>query len=582
MSAHAEIPSPNESPTVPAPPVGIRERLRARAARRPVVSQEGLTLLVSLYLSIACNLSLWRAFVASVDVGSPRGALTAFCFFAAITMLHWALLTALQTRWTAKALLTLVVLISAAAAYYMGNYTVYMDPDMLRNVLHTEPKESVELLTAGFWLHMVLYAGLPAALIWRVGIERVSWKRAALRRAAALFVALLVAIVAGGIAFQDLAPLMRNHKDMRYLITPGNVVASLVAVLADNVSTRGQPREKIAEDARVASVPGARPKLLVIVAGETVRAQNWGLNGYRRQTTPELARLDVINFSDVTACGSSTEVSLPCMFSQLGRRDYDAGRIKRSESLLHVLERAGVATLWRDNQTGCKGVCEGLRFESFLHANDPDWCDGERCLDEVMLDGLFFGLDPAAGDRVIVLHQLGNHGPAYFSRYPADLRRFTPTCETSQLGDCTRDQIVNSYDNAILYTDRFLAKTISLLEAEEHYETAMIYVSDHGESLGESGLYLHGIPYTIAPDVQTKVPLVLWFSRRWEVGRGLDRNCLKAGAGKPVSHDNLFSTVLGMLQVRTRAYDRDMDLLADCSAQVPVAGLETSLPPGAK
>ncbi|WP_322618991.1 phosphoethanolamine transferase [Arenimonas daejeonensis] len=358
---------------------------------------------------------------------------------------------------------------------------------------------------------------------------------------------------------------MRNQKELRYLITPGNVVASLVAVISADSAGHGQPLRPIAEDAHVERVTGARPKLLVIVVGETVRAQSWGLNGYARQTTPELAALDVVNFSNVTACGSSTEVSLPCMFSLRGRRDYDARDIKRSESLLHVLERAGIRTLWRDNQTGCKGVCEGLAFESFLHSDDPAWCDGERCLDEVMLDNLFETLDPAAGDRVIVLHQLGNHGPGYYRRYPARFRRFTPTCDTDDLGACRREEIVNAYDNAVLYTDHVLAKAIAGLDAQQGFDAGMMYVSDHGESLGENGLYLHGIPYAIAPDVQTKVPLFLWFSQRWAESYGVDRPCLRARQSAALGHDNLFSTVLGLMQVRTRAYDPELDLLSNCS-----------------
>jgi lipid A ethanolaminephosphotransferase len=298
--------------------------------------------------------------------------------------------------------------------------------------------------------------------------------------------------------------------------------------------------------------------------GETVRAQNWGLNGYERQTTPQLRDIGPINFTDVTSCGSATEVSVPCMFSPFGRAHYDEDRISHTQSLLNVLDHAGIGVLWRDNQTGCKGVCEGLPFQSFEHATDPHTCTAEGCLDEVMLKGLADEIARRPGDQVIVMHQLGSHGPSYSKRYPERLRRFTPTCETADLGDCTREQIVNAYDNSVLATDDFLARTIRFLAEQSSRETAMIYLSDHGESLGENGLYLHGVPYAIAPDTQTHVPMVMWFSPGLVQDAKLDTACLKREAAEPASHDNLFPSILGLLQVSTREYQPAYDLFAKC------------------
>jgi lipid A ethanolaminephosphotransferase len=205
-------------------------------------------------------------------------------------------------------------------------------------------------------------------------------------------------------------------------------------------------------------------------------------------------------------------------------------------------------------------------------ADDPVLCANGRCMDEILLSDLparVRELDQARpGDRVIVLHQLGNHGPSYFERYPAAFRRFTPTCDTPELGDCSREQIVNSYDNAVLYTDHFLARAIDLLRNEPGYDSALVYVSDHGESLGENGLFLHGVPQAIAPSQQTHVPMVMWFSPGFVSDSGLDLACLRREAAQPASHDNLFPSVLGLLQVRTEAYRRDDDLFATCRSPV--------------
>jgi lipid A ethanolaminephosphotransferase len=388
-------------------------------------------------------------------------------------------------------------------------------------------------------------------------------------RGACLLAAAAVATASALVSFQDLSALMRNHRELRHLITPGNYLVSLAVVLTDH-DRKPASRTPVGRDAHVAARPaGARPRVLVLVIGETQRAQNWGLNGYARQTTPQLARIDPVNFRDVTACGTSTEVSLPCMFSPYGRARYDKARIEGSESLLHVLDHAGIAVRWRDNQSGCKGVCAGLPFVAFQQGKGARDCDGESCLDEVMLDGLAAEIAQQPGDIVVVLHQLGNHGPGYHRRYPPRLRRYTPTCDSDDLGDCSRAQIVNSYDDAVLYTDEFLARTIRLLAAQTDHDAALIYVSDHGESLGERGLYLHGLPYAIAPRTQTRVPMVVWLSPALSAARGIDAACLRARAMRPASHDNLFHSVLGLMQVRTSAYVRDLDLFTGCTAQNP-------------
>ncbi|HEY5800243.1 MAG TPA: sulfatase-like hydrolase/transferase, partial [Burkholderiaceae bacterium] len=297
---------------------------------------------------------------------------------------------------------------------------------------------------------------------------------------------------------------------------------------------------------------------------------NWGLNGYARQTTPELAQLDVVNFSKVTSCGTNTEVSVPCMFSPYGRASYDEKAIRRHESVLHVLDHAGVKTLWRDNQSGCKGVCDGLPAENLSDATDPALCKNGLCQDEILLSNLTETLKRNNGPLVLVLHQLGNHGPAYSARYPQRFRRYAPTCETGDLGKCTREQIVNSYDNAVSYTDHVVAQAIRQLGAQQSHDAALIYVSDHGESLGENGLYLHGIPYAIAPREQGEVPMAMWLSPGYSASTGITSACLRQWAREPASHDNLFHSMLGMMQVDTSAYQRGSDLSAACGAALAV------------
>jgi lipid A ethanolaminephosphotransferase len=527
---------------------------------RPELSLETLILLTSVFFSVFSNLPFWQHAVPD-PLAQWR---FAFSLFLVVTAMHAFLLGLVTSRWVAKPLLSLLLLVTAIAAYYMHAYGIYLNTDMMRNVLQTDGRESSELLSAGLVLPIVS-AMVPIALLWRVRIRRRQWLRALGVRAAFLGGLSLVGGAGALLSFQDLSSLIRNQRQVRYLVTPANYLVSLSQVLLADPPGVKPPRLPIGSDAHLLPVARrGKPRLVVIVVGETARAKNWGLNGYVRNTTPELAQAGVINFSDVTSCGSSTEVSLPCMFSPYGRHKYDRDAIERHQSVLHVLQRAGTQVLWRDNQSGCKGVCEGLAFDRLTDAKDTVLCNGQRCLDEILLRDLEARVPPGVGDRVVVLHQLGNHGPSYFERYPARFGKFTPTCETAELGKCSRGQIVNAYDNALLYTDHFLASTIGRLKRLQGYDTAMIYVSDHGESLGENGLYLHGLPYAIAPREQMRVPMVMWFSPDFARDNHLDLACLRQRATRPASHDHLFSSLLGLMQVGTSVYDRSWDLFAEC------------------
>ncbi|MGB3392296.1 MAG: phosphoethanolamine--lipid A transferase [Stenotrophomonas sp.] len=530
---------------------------------RPQLSTETLVLLASVFFALACNGLFWRSAMAT----NPGSLLFALSLFMLLTGVHAFLFGLLLWRWNAKLLLTLLLVATAFAAHYMNSFNVYLDADMLRNVLATDHKESRELMTPALLLPLLGYAVLPCLLLWRLRLRKRSWGRALLWRALFLL-GVAVATTAGAlVSFQNISALMRNHREVRYLATPINYLVALKQNLSSSNPIRNQPKLPLGTDAKATPrAAGSKPRLLVLVVGETVRAQNWGLNGYERQTTPELAQTSSINFRDMHSCGTSTEVSLPCMFSALGRHDYDEKKIRAQQSLLHVLEHAGIGTLWRDNQSGCKGVCEGLDIQRLDDAKKPGLCADGRCMDEILLDDLATQVRAKPGDRVVVLHQLGNHGPSYFQRYPAQFRQFTPTCDTPDLGKCSREQIVNSYDNAIRYTDHFLSRTIATLRGIDDYDTAMIYLSDHGESLGEKGLYLHGMPYAIAPEEQTRVPMLMWLSPGFASDRGIGMGCLQQRAQQRADHDNLFPSVLGLMQVKTSLYDRSRDIFAGCES----------------
>jgi lipid A ethanolaminephosphotransferase len=550
------------------PSAGSAERFTFTASVEQVVAA------VCVFWAFSAN----RMFL-DVALKNLGGATNALGFgLALLTMLvslHYLLITPFAFRRTVKPLLTLLLFGTAVATHYMQSYGAVLDASMMRNVFRSDPAEVRELLSWTMTAHLLVFAGLPAALLWRVRIEHRRWPRAAAGKLAGVLLAAIAFFAALLPVFKPFASLVRTHREIRHLAAPANFVWASGAVALTQIRGATKPRQPIGLDAAPGPLWSARsrPLVVVLVVGETARAANWGLSGYARQTTPELARLPVINFSDVTSCGTDTETSLPCMFAPVGRRDYDEARIRGSESLLHVLGHAGAAVHWRDNQSGCKGVCAGLSQDEVMSLNAAGICSDGRCLDEGLLVGLNDRLAAAHAARgtpptqLLVLHQLGNHGPSYFRRYPPAFAHFTPACEKDDLQQCTRDEIVNAYDNALLYTDHVLAGIIATLQRNEaDVDSALVYVSDHGESLGEANLYLHGLPWFIAPKEQKQVPMVMWLSSGFARANALDTECLRRRAAAPATHDHLFHTVLGLLGVTTSLYEPEWDLGHGCRA----------------
>ncbi len=573
---------------------------RAAPSLSFTVALEPLMLAASLFWALGANRLFFAAALKDrvfTQAGTWGFALAMLLMLVAVNFL---LLSLVCTHRTAKPVIAALTVATAFATYFMQTYGAYLDPSMMRNVLRTDVAEARELFSWALLPHLLLHAVLPLALLWRVRVAPRSWGRAAVWRLGAALGAGVLLVGALLTIFQPFASMMRNHKEMRYLATPSNFLWSTAAVGVAQMRGAAKPRQPIGLDAKpgAAMASRTRPLLLVLVVGETARAANWGLNGYTRQTTPELAALAalpmsatqpslsktgmLLNFPDVTACGTNTETSLPCMFAPVGRRDYDEARIRGSQSLLHVVARAGVAVHWRDNQSGCKGVCEGLSQDEVASLKLPGVCSDGRCLDEGLLHGLderlsalsaqSKGTSPQASagapSQMLVLHMLGNHGPSYFRRYPLAFARFQPACMSDDLQKCSTQEIVNAYDNALLYTDHVLASLVAKLQAASGtVDSVVLYVSDHGESLGEHRLFLHGLPWSIAPDVQKRVPMTMWFSPGAPQALGLNLPCLASRSQAPVTHDHLFHTVLGLLDVQTALHQAPLDLAQGCRSE---------------
>ncbi|QXI36410.1 phosphoethanolamine transferase [Pseudomonas xantholysinigenes] len=542
----------------------------------PEVSTARLVLLFALALVLFYNFSTWRALNGLVPMEGPWG----MAFFGSFALFLWAaftlLLTLVSFRPLLKPALTLVALVSAAAAYFMNTYGVVIDTVMVQNIIETNPMEAAALFSARLVGYLLVLGVLPAAIIWLTPVRYSPFLRGLLNKVLVIAGCLLVVAVCVGAFYSTYAPVFRQEEKVTHFINPTNYIYAVSKFTKQRLGIKENlVVQPIGEDALMPRKVNADGKksLMILVVGETARADHFALNGYARDTNPELSKLDILNFANVSSCGTSTAVSVPCMFSKFPREDYSDKKGKTYQSLLDILQRVGVSVLWLDNNSDCKGTCLRVPNRDIPKDQPGPFCDGENCLDEALLQDLQAYIDKQQDNALIVLHADGSHGPEYYDRYPKSMERFTPVCHTNQLGSCSNEELVNVYDNTILYTDFFLSKVVALLKHNEaRFDTTMLYVSDHGESLGENGVYLHAAPYAIAPKAQTHVPMVMWFGNGALDGMGVDRGCLAQQAGTAeLSHDNLFHSVLGLYGVHTSLYQPALDIFHGCKRKMTVA-----------
>lgn len=535
------------------------------------VRPEWVTLIASAFLLIGCNFVLWQHLF-EITAADGKGIAMRAAFGVMILAAFNIVLTLLAFRPLHKPLLTLIFLISAGVAYFMSQYGVMIDAGMFRNFAETNATEVRDLLSLKLFAYILLLGVLPSWLLWKVPVNYRRWHRELISK---VIVGVASVAVIGGVAlanYQGLSSLFRNHHEIRLMLVPSNYIGASAGYLREQVVSARQPFIKIGEDAERNPDVKLQPRksLTVLVVGESARAENFGILGYHRDTTPTLDKeAGLIAFTDVHSCGTETAVSVPCMFSNMGRKDYDASKAKNEEGLLDVLKRAGIDVIWRDNQSGCKGTCDRVTLQDVSNLKDPALCANSECRDEILLQGLQSFIDHLDKDTVLVLHQMGSHGPEYFKRYPKEYEHFTPVCESNALNNCSRESIVNGYDNTLVYTDHVLSSLIDVLRSnQDKVDTAMLYLSDHGESLGEYNLFLHGTPYMLAPEQQKHVAMLAWFSDNYQKAYSVDTHCLQMSRDKPLSQDNLFHSMLGLLEVRSKVYQPGLDMFAGCRGAV--------------
>lgn len=517
-----------------------------------------LIIVVVLYLVATANIGFFKQVLAIYPLADNVGfliSLTGLLFG-----LMWLLFQLLCYRPIAKPVLIILLIIAAICGYFTDSYGTIFDSGMLVNSLQTDQAEAMGLMAPSFVIRLLLLGVLPAFIISKIRIKRLPIGRAIVQKAITLMLSIAILAVCLLPFGDQYASFFRQHKLVRNYTNPITPIYSAIKLGTDYIDELRRPDTMTAHavDAkRTTTVGKVKPKLMVFVVGETVRADNIGLNGYKRDTMPLLAKqADIYSFKDATSCGTSTAYSVPCMFSYANREDYDIDTAEYHENVLDTLNKQGVNVIWRDNNSSSKGVADRVTFEDYRTSDTNPNCDVE-CRDIGMLDGFdaLVKSDKAGKaaaqpqDTLILLHQMGNHGPAYYKRYPKEFEEYKPACMTNELSKCDTESVINGYDNAIRYTDYFLDNIIKTLKPyQQEYDVVMVYISDHGESLGENNVYLHGLPYSIAPKAQKQVPVIIWSPN----GNSIDNNSLSSMINQPVSHDFITPTLLKFFNITTQ------------------------------
>lgn len=529
------------------------------------MSSTKFTLICSALFVVFYNTAFFKALHTALPIDSAKSAV----FFISVSLLIGAV-TALVLSLAvlpkiSKPVMAFIFVAAASVSYFMNTYGIVIHQTMIQNTVETDTKEASGLLSGMLALYILILGIVPSLLLFKVKLsfgnfKHEAWSKLKLWGGILLAIVLLIAPLTA-----DYASFFRNHKNIRQMANPVNFIYATIAYAsASNKSITVKP---IGEDAKLNAKAAAqtKPTLFILVVGETARADHFSINGYSKPTTPLLAKQDIINYRKVYSCGTETAVSVPCMFSNLTREKYSDKKAKSQEGLLDLLKRSGYSVLWLDNNSSCKGTCNRVEYESLKDLKVPELCNERECFDNILLHDIDKKVSTMNGNKVIVMHPKGSHGPDYYNRYPSNMEVFKPVCKVNTLQDCSSEEINNAFDNTIHMTDQFLNNTIEWLKIQSSsYNTALIYLSDHGESLGEKNLYLHGMPYLFAPIEQKHVPFFFWFSPNFEQENGINRQCLTAQVDTEYSHDNLFHTTLGLLNVSTHLYRPELDMVGQC------------------
>ena len=525
-----------------------------------------LSILIALYYALIINIPFYIKLYDILEKSNSMNIglfLSMPIFIFAITNILFNLIS---WPYIAKPIFIFLILTSSIVSYVIYNYGISVDYGMIQNTFETDVGEAKSYLSVHsiFW---VTITGIIPSLV--VAFVKIQKRVSVIKKLVSIFISIIIILLIAFFYFKDLSYIGRKNSELKEMIVPTYYLSSSYKYIRNTYFSSPVVYKKIGEDAKkISSNTSEKPTLFFFILGETARSQNYQLNGYPRPTNEYTSKQNVISFKDVASCGTATAVSVPCMFSALTREEYQESIAKHQDNAIDILKRAGISLLWKENDGGDKDVADNITKTTLNREEISEFCNGNSCYDMALLENLDSDIKNMQGNRIIFIHLMGSHGPNYFKRYPDNQKKFAPDCQRNDVENCSSESIINSYDNTIHYTDFVISKLIDKLKGvSDQYNTGLLYLSDHGESLGENGVFLHGLPYSFAPIYQRRVPLMLWMSHDFEKTKNIDQACLKNEAqNSSISQDYIFHSLLGIMDVTTSIYKPELDLYKKCRA----------------
>ena len=509
------------------------------------ISMSNFILLITIIDMLIYHIPFYTYAVSNLNISSVNGLLTFFSTLVSLFTITSFLLfiIAVMLPSIIKPLTIIIFIGNSLALYFVNTYHVILDRSMMGNVFNTNTSEAVSYYDPKIFLYIVFLGILPSIFISKIKIKKA--KRLYLIIHA--FITLTIGVFILYLNSTTWLWLDKNAKILGGLAMPWSY--SINAIRHISKELKKSEKEILLPSANLLN---NNKMLVVLIIGESARAANFSLYGYPRKTNPLLEKQNVIVLKNSISTATYTTASIHSMLSYTGS-DSDS-----YEPLPNYLQRAGIDVIWRTKNWGAPP----LHIHSFEQAGElKKTCKGNGCdYDEVLLTDLDKEILSSKKSKIfVVLHTAGSHGPTYYNKYPKKFEIFKPVCKSVDLKECTNQELINAYDNTVIYTDYFLNKTINLLKKIKNMPILFIYVSDHGESLGEYGLYLHGTPYSIAPDVQKDIPFMIWESNSFIKEKGFQTPYVKAQ--KEYGQNDIFHTILGAFDLNSSIYHEKNDIL---------------------
>jgi len=460
----------------------------------------------------------------------------------------------LGQRYLLKPLIIILFFISAINYYFLNVLGIIINEDIMQSTIDSFKEsnwgEINDLLTFKYFIYLFFLGFLPSLLLYFIKIEYPNFKKEITIRLISSI--LLISITLGLIYanYKNISFISRGTKELKEHVVPHYLLSNI----KDYYDLKRDANRKFLKLKSKAVQLFPEDKMIgVIVIGETARADRFSLNGHDKQTNPLLEKQNIINFSEAYSCGTITVVSVPCMFTLHKYNDYNSHEAEYEANVLDLIKSSGTEVIWIENNSSCKHVCDRIKTIDYVNKGTEDYV-GYGVHDEIVLKGLKKVLTENKEKKLlIVLHSMGSHGPAYYNRYPNNFEKFKPTCKANDPLGCNAEELNNTFDNTIVYTDYIISSAIDILKEENQSQNFLIYASDHGESLGENGIYLHGAPMSIAPKEQIHIPALLWSSENLKEKRKQIKKNYPASnqIESKITHEYLPHTLLDFLNLKT-------------------------------